>query len=347
MALRENGRASCQLQTIWSLQALRFVAALMVVFLHAVQSAARISGFGVISYEFALIGSAGVDIFFVISGVIMATVAPGRTAAEFTRARVLRIMPIYLLCSIPAITIMAAGPGLGWRDILATGLLWPATDKMVAPALGVAWTLCFEMLFYAAVALVLFDRRWLYALLATFVGAFLLRWAGPVFQFLGNPIILEFMAGVVIARIGKVRWGLAMLPLGVAALLLAAWLTIIPNGHTELFLTGEQNLQRVAVLGIPALLTVYGTMHIHAQQSVWTYLGGASYSLYLVHPIVVSGLAIVWTMYPVDPNAIIVIAIVVSLMASWRVHEAIEKPMIAQTKRAIPSTIASATLPQV
>src|SRR5438445_6310223 len=254
MALRENGRASCQLQTIWSLQALRFVAALMVVFLHAVQSAARISGFGVISYEFALIGSAGVDIFFVISGVIMATVAPGRTAAEFTRARVLRIMPIYLLCSIPAITIMAAGPGLGWRDILATGLLWPATDKMVAPALGVAWTLCFEMLFYAAVALVLFDRRWLYALLATFVGAFLLRWAGPVFQFLANPIILEFMAGVVIARIGKVRWGLAMLPLGVAALLLAAWLTIIPNGHTELFLTGEQNLQRVAVLGIPALL---------------------------------------------------------------------------------------------
>lgn len=326
---------------IWSLQVLRFVAALMVVFLHAVQSAARISGVGIIPYEFALIGSAGVDIFFVISGVIMATVAVGRTAAEFTRARLLRIVPIYLLCSIATIPIVAIGPGFGWRNILATVFLWPATDRMVAPALGAAWTLCFEMLFYAAVALVLLDRRWLYALLAIFVGAFLLRRVGPVFQFLGNPIILEFMAGVVIARIGKVRWGFAMLPLGVCGLLLAAWLMVIPNGYNELFLTGEQNIQRVAVLGIPAILIVYGTMHIQTQRSVWTYLGGASYSLYLVHPILLSGLAVVWILYPVGPNVIVTIGIVASLVVSLRVYERIEKPMIARLKQAIPPAAAS------
>ncbi|MGX5800986.1 acyltransferase family protein [Bradyrhizobium sp. Arg314] len=333
---------------IWSLQALRFIAALMVVFLHAVQSAMRICNvreipyLGVIPYQYALVGSAGVDIFFVISGVIIATVAPGRTAAEFIRARLLRIVPLYLLCSIPAIPIMANGPGMGWRNILATMFLWPATDQMTAPALGVAWTLCFEMLFYAAVALVLFDRRWRYALLAIFVGAFLLRRVSPVFQFLGNPIILEFMAGVAIVRVGKIRWGLAMLPLGVAALFSAAWLMVVPDGHTELFLTGEQNLYRLAVLGIPAVLIVYGTMHIQARQGVWTYLGGASYSLYLVHPILISGLAIIWAMYPADPNVIIVSAIVVSLAGAWRVHEVIEKPMIAEVKRAIPSAKASA-----
>ena len=326
---------------IWSLQVLRFVAALMVVFLHAVQSAARISAVGVIPYEFELIGSAGVDIFFVISGVIMATVAPGRTPTEFIRARLLRIVPIYLLCSIPAIPIAAMGPEFGWRNILATVFLWPATDRMVAPALGAAWTLCFEMLFYAAVALVLLDRRWLYALLAIFAGAFLLRRVGPVFQFLGNPIIVEFMAGVVIARIGKVRWGIAMLPLGICALFLAAWLMVIPNGYNELFLTGEQNIQRVAVLGIPAILIVYGTMHIQARRSVWTYLGGASYSLYLVHPILLSGLAVIWVLYPVGPNVIVTIGIVASLVVSLRVYERIEKPMMARIKRAIPPEAAS------
>lgn len=325
---------------IWSLQALRFVAALMVVFLHVVQSVARISGVGAIPYEFALMGSAGVDVFFVISGVIMATVAPGRTAAEFTRARVLRIVPFYLLCSLPVILILAVGSGLGWRNLLVTLFLWPATDQMMAPALAAAWTLCFEMLFYAAVALVLLDRRWLYALLAIFAGAFLLRRVGPVFQFLGNPIILEFIAGVVIAKVGKVRWGFAMLPLGVAALLLAGWLMIIPDGYNELFLTGEQNLQRVAVLGIPAVLIVYGTMHIQAHRSVWTYFGDASYSLYLVHPLVLSGLAVVWILYPVSPNAIIAVGIVVALVVSWRVHELVEKPVIARMKRA--STIGAA-----
>lgn len=322
---------------IWSLQTLRFVAASMVLCLHAVQSAMRISGVGAVSYQYALVGSAGVDIFFVISGVIMATVAPGRTAAEFIQARVLRVVPIYLLCSIPALPIMAIGPGLGWRNILATLFLWPATDQMAAPALGVAWTLCFEMLFYAAVALVLCDRRWLYALAAIFIGAFLLRWAGPVFQLLGNPIILEFIAGVAIARVGKLRWGFVMLPLGVAALFFVAWLEVIPDGHTGLFLTGEENLQRIAVLGIPAILIVYGATHFQARQSVWTYLGGASYSLYLVHPVLVSALAIIWVFYPVGPDVIVVVAILVSLLASWRVHERIEKPMIAWIKRRTPS----------
>ena len=110
---------------IFSLQTLRFVAASMVLFLHAVQSAMRISGVGTVPYQYALVGSAGVDIFFVISGVIMATVAPGRTAAEFIQARVLRVVPIYLLCSIPALPIMvgfgmpeaADGPVLSPREI--------------------------------------------------------------------------------------------------------------------------------------------------------------------------------------------------------------------------------------
>ncbi len=100
---------------------------------------------------------------------------------------------MYLLFTVPAVATAVAITGFGWRDALATFLLWPATDQMTAPALGVGWTLCFEMLFYACAALVLIERRWVFAIIGAYGIAFLLRPIGPIFQFLGNPIILEFL----------------------------------------------------------------------------------------------------------------------------------------------------------
>src|SRR4051812_5002148 len=75
---------------IWSLQTLRFFAALMVVYLHA----AHFAGYSdVVPRWLIKTGGAGVDIFFVISGFVIARIAVGRTAAEFARARFYRIVP--------------------------------------------------------------------------------------------------------------------------------------------------------------------------------------------------------------------------------------------------------------
>jgi exopolysaccharide production protein ExoZ len=101
--------------------------------------------------------------------------------------------PHVLLISIPTALVMAK-TSFGWRDALAT--LWPATDRMTSPALLAAWTLCFEMLFYAAVTAVLVDRRLLSVGVGVFAAAMALRARGPIFQFLGNPIIFEFVFGV-------------------------------------------------------------------------------------------------------------------------------------------------------
>lgn len=332
------------LAMIWPLQVLRFAAALMVVYLHSAQTARNLAGDGAVPYQFVLLGSAGVDIFFVISGVIMATVAPGRSPAEFARARIFRIMPIYLLCSIPALAISTLSGSLGWRKLLATVFLWPATDRMVAPALGAAWSLCFEMVFYAAVTLVLVDRRLLYLLAAGFAGSFMLRSNGPVFQFLGNPMIMEFLAGVAMVRVGKIAGGLIMLPLGILALVGAAFIGAIPEGTDELFLTGEHNIYRIVVFGVPAILIVYGSMHLHAGKSVWTYLGDMSYSLYLVHPIVLFTLSMVWLMHPINTDVITVIGIIASLLASWWVFERIERPMTASLKQKRSAAATSSTL---
>ena len=74
---------------------------------------------------------------------------------------------------------------------------------MTAPLLAVAWPLSFGMLFYGGTALVLLDRRWLYALPFAYAVAFLLRPWGPIFEFLGNPIMIEFLFGVLIAQLPR------------------------------------------------------------------------------------------------------------------------------------------------
>lgn len=89
------------------LQVLRFLAALAVVLFH--------TGFGLLMEHpewfnpFSL-GYAGVDVFFVLSGFIMAhTVRPERGAGDFSVRRIACIVPLYwfLTLALFAVTLLA------------------------------------------------------------------------------------------------------------------------------------------------------------------------------------------------------------------------------------------------
>ena len=326
---------------IWSLQSLRFVAALMVVYVHAAQAAYTATGStGLLPYNVVIVGLSGIDLFFVLSGVVIAKAAPGLTAAEFVWRRIRRIVPIYFLCCIPAVLI-ALPNGIVWREMLATFLLWPATYVITAPLLAVAWPLSFGMLFYGCTGLVLLDRRWLYALPFAYAVAFVLRPWGPIFEFLGNPIMIEFLFGVLIAQLPGVRFGSLGIALGAALLLAVGVSDLAPDGDTISYLGGYDNLQRAALFGIPAALIVYGTMQIKARPSVWTYLGGASYALYLVHTFALPPLLVLWEIYPVNANIIVLSGIIASVLFAWRVHERIEKPILRALGRRQLRTVAA------
>jgi exopolysaccharide production protein ExoZ len=74
---------------IWSLQILRFVAAAMVVYVHAAQTAFDATGsVGLVPYKITGLGLTGVDIFFVISGVVIAKTVnlPGGGSAGSSRS---------------------------------------------------------------------------------------------------------------------------------------------------------------------------------------------------------------------------------------------------------------------
>jgi exopolysaccharide production protein ExoZ len=324
---------------IWSIQALRFFAALMIVYIHAADEAARVTGsIGSIPVELEQIGNSGVDIFFVTSGLIIAKIAPGRTASEFIWSRFTRVFPIYLLFAIPILAskVWIIGiSGLDWRDVVATLLLWPATDQMTGPALTVGWTLCFEMLFYTCAALVLFQRRFAFAIIGGYGIAFALRHLGPIFQFLGNPLVLEFLLGIGISFMPKWRPGIWGLPVGGILLIGVGIFGVAPTCASTLLGTG--GLQRVLVFGIPAAMIVYGTSQVEARQSVWTYLGDTSYSLYLSHTYALTLLFILWRKISVPADLIVLISISVSVLFAWRIHELLEKPIMTAIRRQQPA----------
>jgi exopolysaccharide production protein ExoZ len=329
---------------LWSLQIVRFFAALAVVHLHSVASTLKAGlGPGLFGHAATMFGRAGVDVFFVLSGVIIATTARGLGAGEFVGKRVRRIFPIYLLLTAPWLLLHFAAGDVTWRGLLATVTLWPATDRLTAPLMPVAWTLCFEALFYACAALVLWRPRALWVVLAAYVAALCVR-QGPLLQFLGNPIILEFLFGVGLAYAPRWKPAVWAIPFALGVLVVGAVLNWPPHGDDLTSLRGDGAWIRVLVLGVPSAMIVWGALQIDGKPGVLSYLGDASYSLYLIHPLVLIGLAAALEAspysYPVD--LIIVVGIALSILAAWRIHELFEKPILEFLKRPLPAKPATA-----
>jgi exopolysaccharide production protein ExoZ len=171
------------------------------------------------------------------------------------------------------------------------------------------------------------------SLFATVHGVVFKKILRPIFQFLGNPLMLEFLFGVAIAHAPKWRQAIWGIPLGAAAIVGAGFAGVAPNSGTLEFLTGEEALQQVFVYGLPAALIVYGTIQIETKESVWTYLGDGSYSLYLIHTLLLSALLTLWLAVPVPADLIAAVGVVSSVLLAWRVHERFEKPILKALRR--------------
>ena len=191
------------------------------------------------------------------------------------------------LTALYLLSEFASGTG-SWRETITSITLWPALDWMTQPSIPVGWTLCFEMLFYAAATLVIWKPKLIWPVLAAFATAMAIR-SGPVTNFIGNPIILEFLLGVGLARLPKWRGAVWLIPIGIAVIVALGPIGYPSYFEVPDFLDGHMAWSRLLVLGLPAAMIVWGTLQIDARQSVFTHLGDASYALYLIHlPVVVT-----------------------------------------------------------
>ena len=287
-----------------SVQLLRAIAVLAVVCAHAFATQR---------------GTSGVDLFFVISGFIIARVSSDRTAAAFAQARFWRIYPVYLLAALPYVAWMVLHGTIDGGKIAATLTLWPIWGgQYQEPLLPVAWSLYFEILFYAAVTICLVSRR---LALAAAGGVLLLAviWPSEVTAYLLSPLSLEFAAGYGLARVRR-------FPLALPALLVGLALLFAPDRAFEgaTMLDSAQAGLRLLIFGIPAVMIVYGALGLeHAFAGRWAtplvLIGDASYSIYLTHLMPVRGL-------DVAPPAKVAIAILVGLVFYFAVERTLGRP---------------------
>lgn len=294
-------------QTFEGVQILRGFAAMMVVFHHMCWVITTYHpGHSAIAtfHHLAELGAGGVDIFFCISGLVIAHAArnltPGAgTARTFAWRRLLRVLPPYWVFTGLLLLLWAVGVGLKGLNVtpglvVASFLLipWPKTTAMGGlsyhPILDVGWTLTFEMYFYAVCTIVIAiaggRRIWPWSVAALGILALLsLLVAGPgsvVSATLASPLLCEFIAGVLLARFvaGRVAPGTGwlLIALGVAGLIGSIFL---PDPMTW----------RVLCWGIPGALIVAGAILIPVRLAtpfsrLFGFLGTASYTIYLVHP---------------------------------------------------------------
>lgn len=108
----------------------------------------------------ASFGGVGVEIFFVLSGFVIALTAEGRTPAQFARSRFLRLYPTAWVCATITLLALVAYSAFTPLQLFAawvrTLLIWPFDRKVD----GVYWTLTVEIVFYAMVWLLIAARQW-------------------------------------------------------------------------------------------------------------------------------------------------------------------------------------------
>lgn len=280
--------------------------------------------------HWAWFGSAGVDIFFVLSGVVIYQSARGTDAVTFLRRRFVRVVPIYFLLTLawlPIAFVIGDKSALSPPSLGAAFTFWPLWPNFVMPPLPQGWSLSFELLFYLAAAFALATRPAIYFIAAAFIASWCLRdsigwWP---FYFIGNPIILEFCFGLAIGAYALRPLGprLAVTMVGVGFALIVL-MSAGPNLYSaDYIFNGELAGIRVLVWGLPAALIVRGAIglepHLKNLRPL-VYLGDASFSIYLIHGPVVIALGAM--------NFSPAVLFVLSIMAGIGVYEIVEKPLL-------------------
>ncbi len=268
------------MEKIAVVQAMRAVAAISVLFFHAAGAAHKHGG-PMPLIDLARLGEAGVDMFFVLSGFIImhATVGRGRSCRDYALARFRRIyLPYWPVGLVMAFYILAPMPQFGGiRSWVASILLLPVAQ----PALNVAWTLQHELVFYGFVAIGYYSGRWRIglAIWVAAIGYFALSGhRAPI----GLQIIdSEFLIGMMAWAAWKDgRLSIITATTCLLGLLALALLTLGQNTGVE----------RVVPLAIAAGSAALLPWLIMGEQNggirtpkILSFLGDASYSIYLIH----------------------------------------------------------------
>lgn len=356
-----------------SIQFLRAVAALLVVYVHSIDLQ---MGFGISKqqnfFHLQNFGAIGVDLFFVISGFIITFVANKYTGTEqgfqFLVKRFRRINPVYYIASILYFSILLLQPAIKGQtkyfslhntvnSIADTILILPVSGNILyyKPLLIIGWSLSFEWFFYILFfVLILSKTRFKPILLITTLSTLVIL--GYVFKtidfryiFITNPIILEFLLGVGICWFYlKIKQIPKWIPATCILIGITSYIQLIILGYGQLselgtVLTGQLSMKRFLLWGIPSAFIAFGCIFLEKNNrftNLWNnklmlLMGDASYSIYLVHLTVFTLLRILYKQWGffMPPDLAIIVQVIVATIISIGFYKWVEKPLIESAQR--------------
>ena len=340
---------------IVGIQYLRAVAAVAVVLSHASGFAAQDKYFGVDFFDFFLHGGRrGVDLFFLVSGFIIAVASlrpgslePAIGGADFALRRFARLIPLMWLAIAvhSAVRFAATGnfplaPALSAVTLAPFGVIEPAQ----------IWTLRHEVLFYLVFALgFLAGRRrplllvaWFLAplLLLAFPGAWSSYANAPDFWgVVLNPVNVEFgfgfLAAILWLKVTRDQSFVSPIhPLVVVSLAMLALMGL--DGWLG---RDFPDLPGRILFGVLCLLILLFATHVRCPDGLLDRLGRligqTSYSLYLFNPVILLTIIAVWSAaLPKTPVSLVVLTTTIVTMAVCTVIGLrIEQPLVRGTRR--------------
>ncbi|HYF20669.1 MAG TPA: acyltransferase [Ramlibacter sp.] len=291
-----------------SVQRLRGLAVILVLIVHVEDVARHLAGWAGVQSAYTLrLGYSAADLFFVISGFIMAYITFARPfdARSWAISRFIRIYPMYVLFSglVAALWLydprMTMGTGeQTWSRVLASLAGLPQADL---PLLFVGWTVEHEIVFYS---LVFFTALWLgrerlvpvmLALSALAIARWVLQLTTGIEVWdwhLASPYLIQFTLGVLVYRYwpSLVRLGWIW-PLAFCAVFLVLGMLFAQSGTVL-----DVPMSRVVLFGLAYAGLLLAVLNHERQardagyeaqrRDAMVWMGDASYSIYLSHPFV-------------------------------------------------------------
>ena len=333
------------------IQYLRGIAAFMVVLFHVTSMANFPKYFNIhILGDFFKAGATGVELFFVISGFIIAytslssNLQPKITAKKFFQKRVIRIIPLMWICILSYALLRYVGRD-GFFDplpVLRALFLYPIGE--VAP--NVIWTLRHEALFYIIFCGSWFAGRfYLYIVGAWFLSPILfmplIDFPSPLINFLFNKLNLLFGAGFIIAVLylkGYIKPLFELRHVFIIPIILGACLLVysdvsgyISHDPARIRTTLDAALMTLVCAAIVILmLVIRKTNKSSWGNNILLLLGEASYSIYLFHEFFISFSLGFWSRFDKDasPSLVLFAVSLIAIMGSIVVYFLIEKNII-------------------
>ena len=333
-----------------SVQYLRAIAIILVLFSHIAFKNTQMGSSTMHWWHDA--GTFGVDIFFIISGYIMAHITKNlhqkrEGVRVFLKKRFVRIVPLYWFYTLIALAIFVLMPERinssgGETLILKSFFLFPLGENENY-LVNVAWTLLYELIFYIVVSFGLFFSRKkgvtfiMGLLLFSVLSSIFLPMKGLNYNILTffDPIFIEFFLGMLLyfllVEFKNIAWYISLLSLFIGLFLFYAL-------YSGLTVSGIHRIDS----GTIAFLIGFAVISLEKfwlkkSSKLLKIIGDASYSIYLVHPFV---LVVVLMVYKKFPNIflqsealLIVVMFMASLIMGYFSYLHIESRLIRWTKK--------------